>query len=752
MPEIRVALIMGGGVSLGSFSAGALIQTLRLFDGFAARHPIRIDVATGASAGSMTLAVALAHLYQGSTLDEVEAALEAAWVRKIDFRHLNASAGGERSAAGHAGSPPPSSILSDAIVREIAQKTLPLDRWSDRPPHPLLAEGALVSFALANLNGIPVRTEGQLIRPSPHGDGAALGPKSPFADALQTTLHADQIRFSLQRSEAGGPGPAARGVRVLRPWVGTSATNSTGALTSWHHFREAALASGAFPGAFPPIQLLRTREEYGALWPEELESGRFPFHYVDGGLFQNEPLREAIHLASLQDAHPKETPTSEPKWERVFVLIDPNVSGTAEAYTMDHQLPVRLERTRREDGHDASIQVVPSGPMDPLLRTLRRVGATVASQATFRDWLKAARVNRQVAWRDEVSEIFQDLVPREGSDVATRIDALLVHMYRARGGQHSGQERLQMAQDLAALPDGDSLAGRLSLLLDGVANLHAKRKLNLVAITPASLPNGGSAPLAGSFLGNFGGFFEERFRRHDYAVGQHMAARVLVAPIGDPEGMPVSRLIDEDAPIPPLPTMPDPPPAYRSLGPDIRDAAERLITAQVRSLLARFGVPGILRGPAASRLSRALRGALAAESPGRAVTLLVEVHDASGLRLEGRGVAGPASADPNGVIRTLVQIRRIRDHETSFWFEGPHVVEGGTGQARLALVEPRFLGSRPIGSIVLEGDGRSWWDAIRLKSLPVLRIRAPQMPKAEATGWIERLRAHAVAEGSPSAL
>ncbi len=783
MTEIRVALVMGGGVSLGSFSAGALMQSLRLFHGYAARHRIRVDVATGASAGSMTLAIALGHLYQGATLDDVEAALAAAWVRKIDFRHLLPSEAHADPAARSA-SP---SILSDAVLRDIARKTLGFDHWPGRPSHPLLADGALVSFALANLSGIPVRTEGQLIRQPQAGGASPTGPSSPFADALQTTLHADRVRFRLGRSTPDALPEARRtpfnpatfpGIRELYPWDGPDAVHG------WQFFREAALASGAFPGAFPPIPLVRTREEYGALWPEELSDGHFPFDYVDGGLFRNEPLREAIHLAAIQDdlaampdpataaattaAHATTAATATapgghlPAWERVFVLIDPHVQGTGEVYALPHRCSLRLDRTRRKDGHEARTRVVPKEPADRLLSTLRRVATTVAGQATFRDWLKAARVNTQLAWRDDLVGVLADLVPREGSDVARRLDALLLRAYEdrlwdARAGAGPGERtaprpsadeiRARIQRDLARSPEGDTLAARLELLLDLVANLRTKRKLNLVAITPTSIPGGGGVPLAGQFLGNFGGFFEERFRRHDYAVGEHMAARVLAAPIGEGEAA-APRLIREDAPVPELPARPDPPPSYGGMDPGVRQAMEGLLKDQARRFLGRLGIPGAIRSVAAGRVARWLGGQLAAERPGRVVRFVLEVHGAAGLTLAGTGMADPATPDREGTLRTLVEVRHLRDGTPTFWIEGPHIVEGGTGQGRLRVVEPRLTGARPIGSILLEGGGRSWWEASRVRASPTVGVDWSEA-RVEAGGGtaILRLQADRIGEG-----
>ncbi len=708
MSEIRIALVMGGGVSLGSFSSGALVEALRLLEGHTARLPAKVDVVTGASAGSMTLGLAMFHLFQGSSLDDMKAAMELAWVKTIEFDRLRESRVADRSPA----------LFSDRVVRDIAETILRFREWRDRPPHPLFANGALASFAVSNLNGIPVRTEGQLIRQAAAGGARPTGAKSPFADAVQTTFHDDMVRFRLVRDQSA-VGPAPKGFHDLVPW-------SPGAEepTPWTFFREAAIASGAFPAAFPPVRLYRTRGEYGELWPDELTSGRFPFDYVDGGVFRNEPLREAIHLAGIRDRG----------WEgeRAFLFIDPNVSGTKEAYTLPHNLPAKLERELRDDGHERAARVVAPDYMDRLMGALGRLGGAVASQAAFRDWLKAARVNSQVEWRDALEGIVDDLVPREGSQAEERLNDLLERIYRERAIRRlatdetppsNAEIRARIEADLARRTEegGEvTFSTRLRLLVDLVANLREKRKLNLVAITPSSVPGGGTIPLSGNFLSNFGGFFQEEFRRYDFAVGEHLAGMVLTAPIGD--GDPAKRLIAEHAPVPPLPPSPGRDPSYRDLDATIQGNFEGLVRRHTHAFLGKIGIPGIIRGTVANKIRGKLRSGLLAEVPGTRAPVVVEVMGSGSLRLKANLMADDARPGDDDVIRTVVYVRRVDKGGKEFWLEGPHVVEGGTNHARLTVLERRFLGSRPVGSITLGGGGRGWWGAIRAVSAPVVRV------------------------------
>src|SRR5947208_13483801 len=81
MAKKRVALVLSGGVSLGSYIAGALDE---LMHALAASGEYEIDIITGASAGATTAAI-IAH---GLMYRNGETALHDAWVKQIDIVKL----------------------------------------------------------------------------------------------------------------------------------------------------------------------------------------------------------------------------------------------------------------------------------------------------------------------------------------------------------------------------------------------------------------------------------------------------------------------------------------------------------------------------------------------------------------------------------------------------------------------------------------------------------------------------------------
>ena len=117
---------------------------------------------------------------------------------------------------------------------------------------------------------------------------------------------------------------------------------------AWSVVTATALACGAFPIAFEPVVLRRYKEEYSKeVWPQAfkdiqteikdieklrqksffnetgdnyIDYNSFNFPYIDGGTFNNEPIREAFRIASFQDFG-KESEN----FDRLILFVDPAV-------------------------------------------------------------------------------------------------------------------------------------------------------------------------------------------------------------------------------------------------------------------------------------------------------------------------------------------------------------------------------------------------------------------------------------------
>ena len=541
MPKkLKIAVVAGGGWSLGAFTGGAVWELVRQLhnnrDADAYDH-CEIDVLSGAGAGALTMAVLLRTLANpegfspGAAIARVGEAQRTAWLEGVDFTRLMRNI--EMRTA---------SLFDRGAIDELVPELL---SWpSDHAANPmLLGERVLLGMTLLNFNGVPIRTS-----------------NTPGLSAnVSTTMFRDQRVFCFDFAEPG-TAPLARWRHIARDRIGDA--------DAWREMGATAVASGAFPIAFEPVVLQRYREEYGALWPDELsDRDEFPFTYGDGGTFNHQPLREAMHLISVQDAH--ETPSS---FERVLVLVDPNLSGSKHAFGLKFHLPYMVNGGMSPFGrHDA----VPSDPAAHLVAITNRFGVLARHQGMYEDFVAAAKVNARLGWRSELRAVVSELVSQlslNGSAagladmVESRLACLLQsgHALSASSTEHGAPDaiaRVAFEQTGAQTPIDqlnatDRLAFGLMALVDHVANLHGKEQVRVIMVGPTRYqPADGSPPvpikLAGDFFVNFGGFFDPRFRVHDFDAGRALAASALATSpplLADPAERPAYNPWSDPAP------------------------------------------------------------------------------------------------------------------------------------------------------------------------------------------------------------
>lgn len=384
MKKLKVGFAMGGGVSLGTFSGMALseaIKQLVLYGGyesdgkFEPYDHIEIDLFLGASAGDMSLAIMLRGLaYQ--TQEERDKAtvrlkqdlgeayfnglpaikqkqLVAAqvvqdlqhgiWIDQINIERLLGYF--EKDIQDLTYEP---GVLSRRSLEKIARDNFNLD-WdhlNDFSDRQLLAGRVLFGAALANLT--PIQYDAR--------KGGAANPNFPgLSDALTSYGHRELRIFDLyfdKQLEADSitRDPGTYPSRWIRYHLGEKKDGFFGDLRerrSWAKMVSTAISCGSFPFAFGPVVLRRHAFEYGQQrdpntdailengnWPDELKALKdYPFSYIDGGTFNNEPVREAYRLAAFQDAGEKE------EFDRVIIFVDPDIASG----TVNYRVPIHKE-------------------------------------------------------------------------------------------------------------------------------------------------------------------------------------------------------------------------------------------------------------------------------------------------------------------------------------------------------------------------------------------------------------------------
>jgi predicted acylesterase/phospholipase RssA len=263
MSQLRISLTLSGAVSLGAYEGGALAALLYAVREIAAGDdpPLRIDVISGASAGSITALLAARALLQGH---DPCAVLSGAWVQGDSLGDL----------LGHGTKAP----LSIEKMRELG--TTLLDPAHDQGSPHRQTTAIQLSYTLACLRGF----EYQLPRLGREPIQACA-----FIDFYNHLLTPDAPVASLTAPEGDCP-------------------------------LDAVLASGANEMGFPPHLLNRA-----AQWPVYQQQGidNLPpgsdhaFWFTDGGTLDNEPLGRTFGLTNGIDADDTSS-------QRLHLLIHPH--------------------------------------------------------------------------------------------------------------------------------------------------------------------------------------------------------------------------------------------------------------------------------------------------------------------------------------------------------------------------------------------------------------------------------------------
>lgn len=474
MANTRVALVLSGAVSLGSYEGGAVTE---LLCGFATHNQASpqsrfiIDIIVGASAGSMTGALMAKTLLYDRT---IEKAFHSAWVDEVDISKLLEPSPGQ-------------TVLSNRIVNDIAKRYLGMPEASTNPhlawkvgpdDAEIDKETIALAFALSNLNGVEFDVETQ-----------------HRTSGLGTTIFSDWVEFEIGIEK-----------RLSKE--------------EWENFRDAALASGAFPIAFEHKVVNRRRSDFS---PGKLYDGAkdpLPTDYVDGGLFDNEPLGLALRIAKEKDSDKQD--------ERIFILVDPYLSDLS-----------------------------PFGPFPkniPLKTLFGRLVRVVLGGASQQEWVRAELADQRIQMKDQFLKYVDQIVNqtdlksdaeiaefrRSLSDLAKQAckrkrmpagmsadDYFSKNLERIKNTIRQDQETFRVSHQ-NGLQRIESLAP-IIFLVELVSGLRSRKPSKRYLIAPD--PNS----LAGDGVANFMGFFHRDWREHDFIKGRADTMKFLQRPeiLGD---------------------------------------------------------------------------------------------------------------------------------------------------------------------------------------------------------------------------
>lgn len=343
----EIGLVMAGAVSAGAYSAGVmdfLIEALETWYAAKARgepapgHDVSIRALSGASAGSMTAAIATAALCSNKYTPVASPPLDPrqltgnplfdSWVQRIDICHLL----GTRDLDGAGGTL--KSLLDSTILDEIARDALRFQAGAKRP---YVADELHLLLTVTNLRGVTYNL------PICGGD---------YRGGHDFRIHGDHLHFVLKDGVA--PTDYRQGIYYLPRRRAAEDDN-------WAMLGQAALASGAFPVGLAPRTLshfftskaddpyyqrnwdvpykaeadlgqldhccvCHTKEHIAPRWKRDNDNapypgdGRYDFVCVDGGSLNNEPLELTRRLLAEGEC---QNPRGPEEARRATIMIDP---------------------------------------------------------------------------------------------------------------------------------------------------------------------------------------------------------------------------------------------------------------------------------------------------------------------------------------------------------------------------------------------------------------------------------------------
>jgi len=192
---------------------------------------------------------------------------------------------------------------------------------------------------------------------------------------------------------------AAQEAGVIPHWI-TYDMDTLRKEESWAELAATAVACGAFPVAFEPVVLERTQEEFSFIlsldgadkqhpyrFINNFESFKFP--YVDGGTFNNEPIREAFRLAFHLDTQ-RRRKYPEQDFDRLIIFVDPIVSPDSPGFNLSAFNPYKLSGKKVKKKN-------PMGKLFPLAGTMigmLRDEGSVKEENKIRNFTQTVKLRR----------------------------------------------------------------------------------------------------------------------------------------------------------------------------------------------------------------------------------------------------------------------------------------------------------------------------------------------------------------------
>lgn len=527
MKKLKVGFVMGGGVSMGSFSSGALSEVINLLKNNINTDKYsdcEIDVFTGASAGSVTLAIAAFQMARGKDPSKM---LEKIWTDDQEglsietlipksFRNIVEP-----------------SILSTEIIKKLRSEIFKNENkpQSVNDKHSLLSNDVRLTYSLTNLNGVKLDLRKEIHHkqnPSGSNSDSSSDDNLPRAtiDTAVSFAHKDARKYRVVFNDDHEVNNEGKHLEL-----------KYNDINAWCEMSITAQASGAFPIAFPAKRITRQSREYGRLWPFDANNKKeIEYSYADGGILNNEPLKHCANEAIDKDKD------DETEFERVFIVIDPLIKD----YEAKDKNGVETGKVRDTLNDYVGCDLIHSYDFTKMIPDYgKTLASSILSSARFKDWQKAYKINNQIDWEEKLVKSFLETVKGINSQELLEIQTAILRKehkkiikekYFATSSnvnkqipdnqkieekikkQYASMEKHYKIEsyDLTNYQKDYALAH--IAILENVAGLRNKQKISVIGISPNS-----DEQIIGELVSGFGGFFKQEWRNYDYQIGRLQA-------------------------------------------------------------------------------------------------------------------------------------------------------------------------------------------------------------------------------------
>lgn len=509
-PRIPVTLNCSGGISLGAYMAGVFYELTK--EALKENGTIIIDIVTGASAGAITATLATYYLLGLDRLPDnaKESLFYKAWVDKVDIKFISGvSKGPEEDEETHKLN---LSLLSGKAVKRISDELvgnfqekfeqLIQDRIS-QSKKPTLGPLALL-VTLTNLQGLLKKTDFPVSSEADQTDN----------EKIKTITSAETRQFLFH----------------------SGLLSSQEKLNNmWQKAELSCRASGAFPVAFPPVgdrselespNVEDLSEDYfinPEAPPKErilnaeklkgiyLDDKHLQFQYTDGGVLDGLPIVRGVTFEKLLNEEGDEP-------SKYFGATDANLLAFREEWRQlklnpDKRLYVYIQPTSAED-----VRELPRLTRD----TFSMLSVGISALTLPKEEHDAVRL-------DNVRQRNEDAKRKE--TLLKKLDEILNGLSDEQKNNFKGiKDRLKNEID-KAIPYryiklcriDPSLVGKVyrDVKLSKFESIAKALEQNLTGYMKEAVENREiKRLLASDFLGAFGGFFNRRYREHDFLLGR----------------------------------------------------------------------------------------------------------------------------------------------------------------------------------------------------------------------------------------